>query len=71
MTGQLIFFKFFFVQKVVIKIHLWMILAIQPGVNTEIKSRHLWLNENGFHHPLTGNVKNKDLPLFITSFTKK
>ena len=40
-------------------------------VNTEIKSRHLSMNENGLHHPLTGNVKNKDLPLFITSFTKK
>ena len=56
--------------KVVIKIHLWMNLAIQSGVNTEIKSRHLRMNRNGLHHPFTGNMKNKGLPLFITSSTK-
>ena len=39
--------------KVVIKIHLWMNLAIQSGVNTEIKSRHLRMNKNGLHHPFT------------------
>ena len=50
----------------VIKINLWMIQAIQSGVNTEIKSRHLCMNENSLHHPLTGNMKNKkDLPLFV------
>ena len=27
------------------------------------------MNENGLYQPLTGNMKNKDLPLFITSFT--
>ena len=47
-----------------------MNLAVKSGVNTEIKSRHLHMNENGWHHPLTGNMKNKDLPLFITSSTK-
>ena len=34
------------------------------------KSRRLCRNENGLHHSLAGNVENKDLPLFITSFTK-
>ena len=47
-----------------------MNLEIQSGVNTEIKIRHLRMNENSLHHPLTENMKNKDLPLFITSFTK-
>ena len=51
-------------------LHLWMNLAIQSGVNTEIKIRHLWMNENNLYHPLTGNMKSKDLPLFITSSTK-
>ena len=36
----------------------------------KIKSRHLCRNENGLHHLLAGNMENKDLPLFITSFTK-
>ena len=39
--------------------------AIQSGVNTEV-SRHLCISENGLHHPLTRNMKNKDLT-FITS----
>ena len=38
-------------------------------VNTEIKSRHIFMNENGLHHPLIGNMKNKDLPVFITYST--
>ena len=50
----------------VIKVSLWMSEAIQSGVNTEIKSKHLRMNENGWHHLLTRNMKNKDLPLFIT-----
>ena len=28
------------------------------------------MNKNGLHHPFTGNMKNKGLPLFITSSTK-
>ena len=67
MSGQL---NSVFVQEVVIKIHVWMNLVIQSRVNTEMKSRHLWMNENGLHYPLTGNMKNKDLPLFITFSTK-
>ena len=47
-----------------------MNLAVQSGVNTEIKSRQIHMNENGLHHPMTGNMKNKDLSLFITSSTK-
>ena len=41
---------------------------IKSGVNTEIKSRHLSMNENSLHHPVTGNMKNKDL-IFITYST--
>ena len=51
------------------KIHLLMNLVVKSGVNTEIKSRHLHMNGTCWHHPLTGNMKNKDLPLFITSST--
>ena len=43
-----------------IKIRLWF---------TEIKSRHLCLNENDLHHSWTKNMKNKNLPSFITYFT--
>ena len=53
----------------VIKIHLWLNHAIQAGVNIKTNSRHLHMNENGLHQSLTGNMKNKDLPLFITSST--
>lgn len=53
----------------VIKIHLCLNRAIKTGVNTKINSKYLHINENGLHHPLTGNVKNKYLSLFITPST--
>ena len=49
-----------FIQKMVIKIHLPLNQAIQAGINTE---------KNSLHHPLTGNMKNKDLRLLITFYT--
>ena len=52
----------------IIKIHLCMNQPIKSGVNTETKSRDLCINENGLHHPMTGNMKNKDLT-FITYST--
>ena len=59
----------YFIQEMVIKIHLWLNKAIQAGVDAKLKSRHFCMNENGLHHPLTRNMKNKDLTLFINSST--
>ena len=53
----------------VIKIHLLLNQALQAGINTEIEIKHLSVNENSLDHPLTGNMKNKDLPLFIAFST--
>ena len=55
----------------VIKILLWLNQTIETGVNTEIKSRYLCINENGLHHSFTENMENKDPSLFISSSTIK
>lgn len=57
MTPQLIFIFFF---------RKW---SLQVAINTEIEIKHLCINENKLHHPLTGNIKSKDLLLFITFST--
>ena len=55
----------------IIKICLWLNQAMQPGINTKIKSRHLHMSINALHLPLTETMRKKDLPLFITSSTAR